>query len=142
MTSTGDRDTQTPLYGMNGIGVFAKEVHESILHDEADIAVHSLKDLPTTTPDRLNPPTILARHDPRDRLIGASSIQELKPQAVIGTSSLRRRAQLAAQRPDLQFTVLRGNVQTRLAAVADGNVDATLLACAGIKRRTFATVSV
>jgi len=134
ITSSGDRDRTTPLYGMGGVGVFSKEVHEALLDGRADVGVHSLKDLPTAPPDGIAPARALPRGDPRDRLIGATSIEDLPEGALVGTSSLRRRAQLAHLRADLRFDVIRGNVATRLAKVADGDFDATLLAAAGLRR--------
>lgn len=134
VTSTGDRDTSTPLYGMGNIGVFAKEVHEAVLRGDADIAVHSCKDLPTTTTPALAPPVLLARHDVRDALIGARSIADLPTGATVGSSSLRRRSQLLAQRPDLRLVDIRGNVATRLEQVHSGAMQATVLAAAGLQR--------
>ena len=132
--STGDRDRSTPLYGMGGIGVFAKEVHEAVLSGQADVGVHSCKDLPTATPDGLTLAALLPRADARDALIGATTVAALPPQALIGTSSPRRQAQLAALRPDLRFAPIRGNVATRLRKVADGEFTATLMAMAGLHR--------
>jgi len=134
VVSTGDRDRTTPLYGMGGVGVFAKEVHEAVLAGIADAGVHSCKDLPTTTPAGLHMAAILRRADVRDALIGATSIAALAEGAVIGTSSLRRQAQLAALRADLRFVPIRGNVETRLRKVGEGEVDATLMAMAGLQR--------
>ena len=101
---------------------------------EIDASVHSMKDVETIRPDWLHIAAMLPRADVRDRLIGAETIAELRPGAVIGTSSPRRRAQMLSHRPDLTITLLRGNVDTRLAAVANGDVDATLLAAAGLDR--------
>ena len=134
VTSSGDADRQTPLYGMGNVGVFAREVHEAVLDGRADIAVHSCKDLPTTPPDGCCRPVILKRADPRDCLIGVRSIEALPQGATIGSSSLRRRAELALLRPDLSFVNIRGNVATRMAKASNGEVDATILACAGLKR--------
>ena len=134
LSSTGDQDQSTPLYGMGNIGVFAKEVHNAIRDGHADIGVHSCKDLPTVTPENISRPFILKRHDVRDALLGARSISELPPGAVVGTSSTRRMAQLAYLRPDLHFENIRGNVATRARKVHDGVVDATILAAAGLKR--------
>ena len=134
VVSTGDRDTTTPLYGMGNIGVFAKEVHEAVLAGRADLAVHSCKDLPTTPVAGLCAPVLLRRHDPRDSLIGVHRLDGLRPGAVVGSSSLRRRALLADLRPDLRFVDIRGNVATRIGKVVDGTVDATLLARAGLAR--------
>ena len=131
--SSGDNDRETPLYGMGNIGVFSKEVHQCLLQGNGDIGVHSCKDLPTTSPDGIATPIIAKRHDPRDALIGPH-LNQLSSGAAIGSSSLRRRAQLAALRPDLRFVDIRGNVDTRMRKVAEGLVDGTLLACAGLKR--------
>ena len=134
IASGGDVDLSTPLYGMGDVGVFAREIHHAVLSGEADIAVHSCKDLPTTAPAGIAPPVILARHDPRDALVGARGIADLPPGATVGSSSLRRRSQLAHARSDLRFTSIRGNIQTRMRKVAAGEVDATVLACAGLVR--------
>ncbi|MDA3961762.1 MAG: hydroxymethylbilane synthase [Planctomycetota bacterium] len=134
LTSSGDQDLETPLYGMGNVGVFAREVHAAVLNGTADVAVHSCKDLPTTAPTGIAAPVICKRHDPRDALIGATSIDALPQGTLVGSSSLRRRSQLAALRPDLRFTSIRGNVQTRLGKVAAGEVGATILACAGLSR--------
>lgn len=134
VVSTGDRDRTTPLYGMGGVGVFAKEVHEAVLAGTADVGVHSCKDLPTTTPDGLMLAAILCRADARDALIGAASVAALPHGALVGTSSLRRQAQLAALRSDLRFAPIRGNVETRLRKVRDGEFAATLMAMAGLHR--------
>jgi len=132
--SRGDIDRSTPLYGAGGAGFFTKEVQEAVLDGRADAAVHSCKDLPTAEHDLLAPPVVLPRHDPRDALVGARRLAELPPGARVGSSSLRRRAQLAALRPDLRFEDLRGNVPTRIARVHDGELDATILAYAGLAR--------
>lgn len=134
LTSTGDQDLETPLYGMGNIGVFATEVHNAVIRGEADIGVHSCKDLPTTPPDQLIRPRVLPRHDPRDCLVGARTISDLPANALVGTSSARRMAQLRARRPDLRFGNIRGNVATRYGKVQAGEFDATILAAAGLKR--------
>lgn len=140
-TAGADRDLATPLYGMGGAGVFAKEVHAAILAGQADCGVHSCKDLPTAVPEGLAPPVLLRRADPRDALLGAASIAELPPGARVGSSSLRRRAQLLAARPDLICVDLRGNVPTRLRKLTEGQVDATVLALAGLDRLRLARTS-
>lgn len=134
VTSHGDIDLTTPLYAMGGIGVFCKEVQALVLAGRADAGVHSCKDLPTTLPPGLELAAVLRRADPRDVVVGAGSLAGLKPGAVIGSSSTRRRAQLAALRPDLRFTDLRGNVHTRLGKIARGEADATCMAIAGLRR--------
>jgi hydroxymethylbilane synthase len=134
ITSSGDADRSTPLYRMGVVGVFCKEVHAALLDGEADLGVHSCKDLPTAPPEGIALAAVLERANPRDALIGAASIAVLPPGARVGSSSLRRRAQLAALRPDLRFEDLRGNLPTRLAAVREGRLEATLLAAAGLRR--------
>ena len=134
ITANADKDLQTPLYSMGNIGVFAKEVHAHILSGHADIGVHSCKDLPTESPQGISIRAICKRHDPRDVLISKTTLEQLKPGAIIGTSSLRRRSQLAQLRNDVVFENIRGNVGTRLKKIEDGNYDATLMAYAGLKR--------
>lgn len=130
----GDRDLATPLYASSAVGVFVKEVHEAVLAGEADAGVHSLKDLPTTWPVGLACAAVMRRGDPRDCLVGATALSNLPPGALVGTSSLRRQAQLVAARPDLRFTSLRGNVGTRLRKLAAGEAAATVMAWAGLGR--------
>ncbi len=134
VTSHGDIDLVTPLYAMGTIGVFCKEVHALVLAGRADAGVHSCKDLPTSPPEGLGLAAVLKRADPRDVLVGARSLDALPNRALIGSSSTRRRAQLTALRPDLQFADLRGNVQTRLAKIARGEAAATCMAIAGLRR--------
>ena len=134
ITASADKDLVTPLYSMGNIGVFAKEVHAHILAGHADIGVHSCKDLPTESPAGISIRAICKRHDPRDVLISKVPLHALKPHAVIGTSSLRRRCQLAQLRTDLKFENIRGNVGTRLNKITEGQYDATLMAYAGLKR--------
>ena len=133
--TTGDKVTDRPLADLGGKGLFSKEIDEAMLAHRIDLAVHSVKDLPTWLPDGLILGAVLPRADPRDVLIGeAGSIDALAPRAIVGTASLRRKAQLLMRRPDLQVISLRGNVQTRLRKVAAGEVAATLLARAGLFR--------
>jgi hydroxymethylbilane synthase len=134
--TTGDRVTDRPLSDLGGKGLFCKEIEAALLANEIDIAVHSMKDLPTWLPEGLVIGAVLEREDPRDALIArsAGSLDGLPTGATVGTASLRRRAQLLARRPDLRVAALRGNVQTRLARLEAGEVDATLLAQAGLKR--------
>ena len=139
VTSTGDSDQSTPLYGMGGIGVFCSEVQQVVLKGDADIGVHSLKDLPTAPAQGLEIVALLERADPRDALVHATTengvgIQALPQNGVVASSSLRRRSQLAAMRPDLRFVDIRGNVQTRLRKISEGLADATILAMAGLQR--------
>ena len=134
MSSSGDGDHATPLYRLGTIGIFCKEVQQAVLDGHADAGVHSCKDLPTSEPEGLLLAAILRRADPRDVLIGAGSLDELAQGALVGTSSLRRQAQLAERRPDLRFTSIRGNVESRLRKVAMGEVAATVMAMAGLSR--------
>ncbi len=134
--TTGDRIQDRPLAEVGGKGLFAKELEEALLAGTIDAAVHSLKDMETQLPAGLIIAACLPREDPRDVLIcdAAASIEALPQGARIGTSSVRRAAQLLALRPDLAIVPLRGNVGTRLRKIADGEADATLLAAAGLAR--------
>lgn len=135
--TTGDRFTDRPLADIGGKGLFTKEIEDALLEGRIDIAVHSMKDVPTWLPDGLVIECILPREDPRDVLIARGDLRriaDLPTGAVVGTASLRRQAQLLMIRPDLSVTLLRGNVQTRLGKVEAGVVDATLLAFAGLSR--------
>jgi len=135
-TTSGDRIQDRPLSEVGGKGLFTKELEEALLDGRIDIAVHSSKDMPTVLPDGLELGAFLKRADPRDAFIGRTSktLAGLAQGAVVGTSSLRRQAQLRRLRPDLQILNFRGNVQTRLRKLAEGQVDATLLALAGMQR--------
>lgn len=117
----GDRTQRdsVPLHTIGGLGVFVKEVQLAVLRGDADVAVHSAKDLPSAMADGLRIAAFCARRDPRDVLVGAT-LAELEPGATVATGSVRRRAQLRAQRPDLQFIELRGNIETRLNKVPSG----------------------
>ena len=132
----GDRDRSTSLTQMGGQGVFTKEIQRGLLDGSVDIAVHSLKDLPTEPIRGLRLFAVPAREDPRDALIAprARTLDALPHGARVGTSSPRRRALLLAARPDLQVVELRGNVETRLRQALDGTLDAVVLAAAGLKR--------
>jgi hydroxymethylbilane synthase len=133
--TTGDRVTDRPLADLGGKGLFCKEIEAALLAREIDVAVHSMKDLPTWLPDGLVIGAVLEREDPRDALMArVASLDALPSGATVGTASLRRKAQVLARRPDLRVTTLRGNVQTRLAKLEAGDIDATLLALAGLKR--------
>ncbi|MCK6488416.1 MAG: hydroxymethylbilane synthase [Planctomycetes bacterium] len=135
LTSSGDRDRTTPLYESPSVGLFVKEIQAAVLAGEADAGVHSCKDLPTRHPDGLGLAAVMRRADPRDALVGlAGGFAALPAGALVGTSSLRRQAQLAALRPDLRFAPIRGNVDTRLRKVAEGACAATVLALAGLIR--------
>lgn len=138
--TAGDRILDTPLAMIGGKGLFIKELEQAMLEGAADIAVHSMKDVPVELPVALHIPTVLSREDPRDCLIAPRyrALAELPPGAVVGTSSLRRRSQLALQRSDLVVRDLRGNVNTRLDKLARGEFDAILLAAAGLRRLDLA----
>lgn len=135
ITTTGDR-TQGRLESVGGKGAFLKEIEEALLAGEVDLAVHSLKDVPVDLPDGLRLCAMLPRADPRDALVSTSGagLAALPPGARLGTTSLRRRAQLLAARPDLAIADLRGNVDTRLRRLQEGAFDAIVLATAGITR--------
>jgi hydroxymethylbilane synthase len=134
--TTGDKVQDRPLSEIGGKGLFTKEIEEALLAGEIDLAVHSMKDVPTILPDGLVIECLLPREDPRDVLIATagSSIATLPQGAVVGSASLRRAAQVKALRPDLSIVPLRGNVETRIAKVQRGDATATLLALAGLKR--------
>jgi hydroxymethylbilane synthase len=134
--TTGDRIQDRPLSEAGGKGLFTKELEEALLAGEIDLAVHSMKDMPTKLPDGLAIACLLAREDVRDAFIShkARSIADLPSGAVVATSSLRRQAQVLNLRPDLKVTQMRGNVETRLRKLEEGVADATLLAMAGLKR--------
>jgi hydroxymethylbilane synthase len=132
--TSGDQIQDRPLAEAGGKGLFTKEIDEALLARQADIAVHSMKDLPTELPDGIVLGAVLPRQDPRDVLIGAASISALPKGARLGTSSLRRGAQVRSKRPDVTIVALRGNVQTRIDKLKNGAADATLLALAGLNR--------
>jgi hydroxymethylbilane synthase len=133
VSTTGDRDQTSDLHVIGGQGVFTKEVQQAVLDGAADVAVHSAKDLPTATPPGLLLATVPERADPRDALVGAG-FEGLVAGARIGTGSVRRRAQLAAARPDLTFGPLRGNIQTRLRKREELRYDAIVVAYAALER--------
>ena len=134
--TTGDRVLDRPLKEIGGKGLFTREIEDAMLAGEIDIAVHSMKDMPTLQPQGLALDCYLPREDVRDAFVSEkyASLHEMPAGAVVGTSSLRRRAQLAHVRPDLKIVEFRGNVQTRLQKLADGVADATFLAMAGLNR--------
>jgi hydroxymethylbilane synthase len=134
--TSGDRIQDRPLAEEGGKGLFTKEIEEALIAGEIEIAVHSMKDMPTVLPAGLAITCILPREDVRDAFISltAGSLSELPKGAAVGTSSLRRQAQVMSLRPDLTVVPLRGNVETRLKKIEGGAADATLLACAGLKR--------
>ena len=137
MTSRGDQLLDKPLYEVGGKGLFVKELETALLDERADIAVHSMKDVPMELPPGLTLGVICEREDPRDALVGVTSFDDLPERARLGTSSLRRSCQVMQRRPDLQIGFLRGNVNTRLAKLDAGEFDAIILACAGLKRLGF-----
>ncbi len=134
--TTGDAVQDRPLSEIGGKGLFTKEIERALMDGRIDIAVHSMKDVATALPEGLVINCTLPREDVRDAFISLKykRISELPEGTVVGTSSLRRRAQLLAMRPDLQLVEFRGNVQTRLKKLDDGVADATFLACAGLRR--------
>ena len=137
MTSRGDQLLDKPLYKVGGKGLFVKELETALLDERADIAVHSMKDVPMELPPGLTLGVICEREDPRDALVGVTSFDDLPEGARLGTSSLRRSCQVMQRRPDLHIGFLRGNVNTRLAKLDAGGFDAIILACAGLKRLGF-----
>ena len=141
IATTGDKILDTPLAKIGGKGLFTKELEMEMLAGDIDIAVHSLKDMPTQIPEGLTLAVITERFDPGDCLVSNAygSLAELPQGARVGTSSLRRKAQLLHARPDLTILDLRGNVNTRLRKLDDGEYDAIILAAAGLKRLGFGT---
>ena len=139
MVSRGDKLLDAPLAKIGGKGLFVKELETALLENEADIAVHSMKDVPMDFPAGLDLFCICEREDPRDAFVSNTydSLDALPPGSVVGTSSLRRQAQLLARRPDLKIHFLRGNVNTRLAKLDAGEYDAIILAAAGLIRLGF-----
>jgi hydroxymethylbilane synthase len=131
--TTGDKITDVPLAKVGTKGLFTKEIEEALLDGRAHLAVHSLKDLPTELPEGLVLAAVPEREDPRDAVVG-SKLADLPLGARVGTSSLRRAAQLRQLRPDLQVESVRGNLDTRLRKLDEGQYDAILLAAAGLKR--------
>lgn len=138
--TTGDKILDVPLAKVGGKGLFVKEIEEALLRGEADLAVHSMKDVPTEFPEGLYLAVICEREDPRDAFIAqssgqaAKSLKDLPQGATIGTSSLRRSCQLLSKRPDLTIAQLRGNLETRFRKLDEGQFDAMILAAAGVKR--------
>lgn len=134
--TTGDKILDVPLAKVGGKGLFVKEIEEALLRKDADLAVHSMKDVPTDLPDSLFLSAVTKREDPRDAFLSVkyNSFNELPEGAVLGTSSLRRQCQLCAIRPDLVVSQLRGNVGTRIRKLKEGKYDAIILAAAGLRR--------
>jgi len=142
IVTTGDRIQDRRLLEVGGKSLFTKEIEEALLEGRVDVAVHSMKDVPAERPDGLALAAIPEREDPRDAFISEnwSSLADLPQGAKVGTASLRRQAQLLSIRPDLQIEMLRGNVDTRLRRLKDGDFDAILLACSGLNRLGLADV--
>lgn len=136
LSTRGDQIQDRPLAQIGGKGLFTKELDEALLDGRIDLAAHSMKDVPTAPPDGIEIVAVLPREDPRDAFLShrAARLEDLSEGAVVGVSSLRRQAQTLARRPDLRIAPMRGNVQTRLKKLADGLVDATYLAMAGLNR--------
>lgn len=132
--TTGDKVQDKPLAEIGGKGLWTKELDRALLDGEVDFCVHSMKDVESIRPEGIHLAAVRPRGDVRDRIIGAESIDKLKQGARVGTSSPRRAAQLRRLRPDLEIVPIRGNVETRLKKVETGEIDATLLAAAGLKR--------
>lgn len=141
--TTGDRVQDRTLVELGGKGLFTKEIEEALIGGAIDLAVHSMKDMPTELPPGLIIGALLPREDPRDAFLSltAATIDDLPAGAVVGTASLRRQAQLLAARPDLVVVPVRGNVQTRLERLREGRMDATLLAMAGLNRLKLTEVA-
>jgi hydroxymethylbilane synthase len=135
--TTGDKITDVPLAQVGGKGLFTKEIEEALLDGRADLAVHSLKDLPTELPAGLALAAVPEREDPHDAVVGRKLV-DLPAGATVGTSSLRRAAQLRRLRPDLTIESIRGNLDTRLRKLDEGRYDAIVLAAAGLKRLGWA----
>ncbi len=138
--TSGDKILDVPLAKIGGKGLFVKEIEEALLQETIDLAVHSMKDVPTALPEGLDILCVPAREDPRDALISrdAKLLDQLPQGARVGTSSLRRQAQLLHRRPDVKIEMLRGNLDTRLRKLRDGEFDAIVLAAAGLKRMGWA----
>lgn len=143
ITTTGDKVRDRPLAEVGGKGVFTKELDEALFDGRIDMAVHSMKDVPTWLPDGIALAAILPRADVREALISphATSIDGLREGAILGTTSLRRQAQVLVRRPDIRTTLFRGNVQTRLRKLGEGEADATFLAYAGLERLCLTDVA-
>ena len=139
MSTKGDKILDAPLAKIGGKGLFVKELEQGLLDGRADIAVHSMKDVPVELPPGLHLSTILQREDPRDAFVSTrwSGLADLPQNACVGTSSLRRQCQVREMRPDLSIVPLRGNVNTRLSKLDAGDFDAIILASAGLNRLGF-----
>jgi hydroxymethylbilane synthase len=139
MSTQGDKILDTPLAKIGGKGLFVKELEQGMLEGKADIAVHSMKDVPVELPEGLHLAAILEREDPRDAFVSErfDDLDGIPYEGRVGTSSLRRQCQILARRPDLAILPLRGNVNTRLRKLDEGEFDAVILACAGLIRLGF-----
>jgi len=138
----GDKILDVPLAQVGGKGLFVKEIEEAMLRGEIDLAVHSMKDVPTEFPEGLGLVVTTKREDPRDAFISDGvKFCDLRQGARIGTSALRRQAQLLKARPDLEMVIIRGNVETRIRKLKEDNLDAVILAAAGLNRLGFADVA-
>lgn len=140
LTTRGDKILDAPLAKVGGKGLFIKELEQAMLENRADLAVHSMKDVPMDLPEGFSLGAICAREDPRDAMVSLeyATLADLPLNATVGTSSLRRRSQLLCLRPDLNIQSLRGNVNTRLQKLEEGQYDAIILAAAGLLRLGFA----
>ena len=136
ISTAGDRIQDKPLSEVGGKGLFSKEIEQALIDSRIDLAVHSSKDMATVLPDGLELSVFLAREDVRDAFLSpnASRLQDLPPGAVVGSSSMRRKALINRLRPDIEVVMFRGNLQTRLIKLANNDVEATFLAYAGLKR--------
>jgi len=136
ISTRGDRDRRVPLHQAGGVGLFIKELEYALLEEEIDIAVHSLKDMPSQTPSALSLAAVPERGDPRDVLVSETGLglADLPAGSRVGTGSPRRKAQILSLRPDLEVVGIRGNVDTRLSKLADPGYDAVILAAAGLVR--------
>jgi hydroxymethylbilane synthase len=141
LKTQGDKLLDVPLAKVGGKGLFVKELEQALLDGRADVAAHSMKDVPVELPEGLELPVILARHDPRDAIVSrdGAGLASLPAGATLGTSSLRRKCQLARLRPDLRLVDLRGNIHTRLRRLDAGDFDAIVLARAGLERMGMQT---
>ena len=142
--SDGDLHESSPISGLGSTGVFVRRLEDALLGEEVDLAVHSLKDMPTDQPDGLMVAAALERHDPRDALVSREgwTIDDVPAGTVIGTGSLRRRSQLLHRRPDLEVVPIRGNLDTRIRKLQSGEVGALVLALAGLQRLGLDSVPV
>lgn len=139
MVTSGDKFLKNKLADVGGKGLFVKELEEALLDKRADIAVHSMKDVPATFPDGLCLTAICTRHNPLDALVSSNYVRldDLPTGSIIGTGSLRRQSQLLAHRPDLKIKELRGNIQTRISKLMSNEYDAIILAAAGLERMSM-----